>query len=84
MSSAACDNQAFSYGDNVLALQFHLEMDSVAVRAIMGACADELRREGPGLWVQSAGEIVEKSKKSVTKQVLFTLLDRWSRWETEA
>ncbi|MFD4638315.1 glutamine amidotransferase [Lentzea sp. NPDC058436] len=24
-STAACDNQAFTYGDNVLALQFHLE-----------------------------------------------------------
>jgi GMP synthase-like glutamine amidotransferase len=82
MSSAACDNQAFAYGDNVLALQFHLEMDPVAVRALMAACAEELRREGPGLWVQSAGEIVEKSKKAVTKQTLFTLLDRWSQWET--
>jgi GMP synthase-like glutamine amidotransferase len=81
MTSAACDNQAFAYGDNVLALQFHLEMDPVAVRAIMAACAEELRREGPGLWVQSAGEIVEKSAKAVTKQTLFTLLDRWSRWE---
>lgn len=81
MSSAACDNQAFVYGERVLALQFHLEMDPVAVRAITAACAEELRREGAGLWVQSAGEIVEKSKKAVTKQALFTLLDRWSRWD---
>ena len=29
MSSAACDNQAFIYGEHVLALQFHLEMDEV-------------------------------------------------------
>lgn len=82
MSSAACDNQAFIYGERVLALQFHVEMDAAAVRAIMAAGAEELRREGPGLWVQSAGEIVEKCKKAVTKQTLYTLLDRWSQWET--
>lgn len=79
MSSAACDNQAFLYGKHVLALQFHIEMDAVAVRAIMAGCADELRREGKGRWVQSAGEIVEKGKKATTKQVLFTLLDRWCK-----
>jgi GMP synthase-like glutamine amidotransferase len=80
MSSTACDNQAFVYGNNkVLALQFHLEMDEPAVRAIMSSCAEELRREGPGLWVQGAGEIVENGKKAVTKQTLFTLLDRWSK-----
>ena len=82
MSSEACDNQAFAYGERVLALQFHLEMDPTAVRAIMAACAEELRREGTGLWVQSAGEIVERSKKAATKQTLFTLLDRWSQGET--
>lgn len=78
MSSAACDNQAFTLGDKVLALQFHLEMDPRAVRAIMTACADELQREGQGRWVQSAAEIVEKSEKAVTKQALYMLLDRWS------
>lgn len=82
MSSAACDNQAFTYGAHVLALQFHLEMDPVAVRALMAACEDELLREGPGRWVQSASEIVEKSEKAVTRQVLYTLLDRWSRRES--
>ena len=79
MSSAACDNQAFVYNDRVLALQFHLEMDAAAVRAIMSGCAEELRHAGPSLWVQSAGEIVEHGKKAVTKQTLFTLLDRWAK-----
>lgn len=79
MSSTACDNQAFTYGEYVLALQFHLEMDAAAVREMLANCADELRREGPGLWVQSVGEIVEKGRKAMTKQTLFTLLDRWAR-----
>jgi GMP synthase-like glutamine amidotransferase len=79
LSSAACDNQAFVYAKRVLALQFHLEMDAAAVRAIMSSCAEELRREGKRRWVQSAGEIVEKGKKAATKQVLFTLLDRWCK-----
>lgn len=79
MSSAACDNQAFVYGKHVLALQFHLEMDAAAVRAIVAGCAEELRREGKGRWVQSAGDMAEKGKKAATKQVLFTLLDRWSK-----
>lgn len=79
MSSAACDNQAFVYDKHVLALQFHLEMDGAAVRAIAAACADELRRASKGRWVQSAADMAEKSKKAATKQVLFTLLDRWAK-----
>ncbi|MGV3592347.1 MAG: type 1 glutamine amidotransferase, partial [Gammaproteobacteria bacterium] len=79
MSSAACDNQAFVYGKKVLALQFHLEMDLAAVRAIAAACADELRRAAKGRWVQSAVDMAEKGKKAATKQVLFTLLDRWAK-----
>jgi GMP synthase-like glutamine amidotransferase len=79
LRSAACDNQAFVYDKHVLALQFHLEMDAAAVRSIMTNCADELRREGKGQWVQGAGLIVEKGKKTTTKQLLFTLLDRWCK-----
>jgi GMP synthase-like glutamine amidotransferase len=82
VSSAACDNQAFVYGQRTLALQFHLEMDDAAVQAILAGGADELEREGGGRWVQSAAAIREKGKKGVTRQALFGLLDRWARTET--
>lgn len=48
--SAACPNQAFSLGDRVLALQFHLEMTPEGVAALADHCGDELV---PRPWVQS-------------------------------
>lgn len=44
--SAACDAQAFSYGDRVLGLQFHLETTPAAAAALIASCAGELS-EGP-------------------------------------
>ncbi len=46
LSSEACANQAFAYGDNVLALQFHMEMTADAIKTISEFCRDELV-EGP-------------------------------------
>lgn len=54
-TSPGCANQAFSWGERVLALQFHLEMGAGAVAEIAAACADELANEGP--WVQTADQI---------------------------
>ncbi len=51
-TSAACANQAFAWGERVLGLQFHLEMDAGAVREIAEGCAEELN--GGGAWVQPA------------------------------
>jgi GMP synthase-like glutamine amidotransferase len=82
ISSAACDHQAFAYGQRTLALQFHLEMDDAAVQAILAGCAGELEREGGGHWVQSAVEMAERGKKAVTRQALFVLLDHWSQTAT--
>jgi GMP synthase-like glutamine amidotransferase len=79
MSSAACDNQAFVYGKNVLALQFHLEMDDAAVQAILAAGAEEIAREQFGFWGQSVKEIMKRGKNAATRVALFTLLDRWAK-----
>lgn len=49
--SAACENQAFLYGDRVLGLQFHLEFDTGTAARVADACADEL--EDPSPTVQS-------------------------------
>ncbi len=42
LSSEACKNQAFSFDDRVVALQFHLEMTENSTQAIVTACGDEL------------------------------------------
>jgi GMP synthase-like glutamine amidotransferase len=48
--SEACENQAFVWGERVLALQFHLETDRAAAEALVAHCRDEL---APGPFVQS-------------------------------
>lgn len=55
--SDGCAQQAFAWGERVLALQFHLEMSGGAVAEIARACADEL--VGGGRWVQPAETITE-------------------------
>jgi GMP synthase-like glutamine amidotransferase len=54
--SAACAQQAFAWGERVLGLQFHVEMDAAAISAIATGCADELK-DG-GRWVQDAESLV--------------------------
>lgn len=48
--SAACENQAFQVGRNVIALQFHLETTPAGVEALIAHCRDEL---APGPCVES-------------------------------
>ena len=40
--SEACENQAFAWGDRVLALQFHLETTRAAAESLIEHCRDEL------------------------------------------
>ncbi|MFC0875377.1 type 1 glutamine amidotransferase [Saccharicrinis sp. FJH2] len=44
-SSAACENQIFTYNKNVIAFQCHLEMDESALKSIVDKCRDELTGE---------------------------------------
>ncbi|MBI4978561.1 MAG: type 1 glutamine amidotransferase [Spirochaetes bacterium] len=41
-SSEACVNQAFTFGRNVIGLQFHIEYRPEDIDAMYGLCADEL------------------------------------------
>ena len=41
-SSTVCTNQAFQYGDHVLALQFHMEYTQENIEKMLTHCADEL------------------------------------------
>lgn len=53
--SHACENQAFSVGDQILALQFHLETTPNAARALIDNCGDEIV-DAP--YIQPACEIL--------------------------
>lgn len=65
LSSEACRHQAFCLGENVLALQFHLEMDEAAIQSIFKNCGDELV-SAP--WIQDEKEI-EKGFFHITRNL---------------
>lgn len=75
--SAACENQAFSAGNNILGLQFHLEMGAGEIAAIAEGCEDELR---PDVWVQPREKLLEGVSTSLPRAVdlLHRLLERLS------
>lgn len=77
-SSRACPHQAFAYGDNVLALQCHLEMDLPQITRLCDACADELA-EG-GTHVQSRATLLDCAPQlTASRKRLFELLDAFNR-----
>ncbi len=69
-SSQACPNQAFIWNNQVLALQFHLEMNQESVANLMDA-NDELVE---GTYVQSASQIKEYAFYMPTCQLLLEQL----------
>ncbi|MBN1142937.1 MAG: type 1 glutamine amidotransferase [Bacteroidales bacterium] len=72
-SSEAFPNQAFVYGNRVLALQFHFEMDETALKSIISNGHDELVS---GTWVQTAPEILNRLPLiKENNSFLFHLLD---------
>ncbi len=52
--SAGCRNQAFQLKQNVIGLQFHLEITPEGTHAILGNCSNELV---PGPYIQSREEL---------------------------
>ncbi len=66
LRSAACENQAFLYGERVLALQFHLETTPAGAAALVEHCARDL---APGPRVQPAARIMADESR-------FTRLNR--------
>ena len=73
-SSEACLQQAFLYKENVLGLQFHLEMDEAAIEKIIENCRAELTESK---FIQSEETIRQEIKKHIpeNRKLLFELLD---------
>lgn len=74
-ASEACDHQAFTYGDRVLAWQCHLEATPGSLAALTAACGHELI-DGPHI-MPAARLLAEPVETYVRMQkVLFGILDR--------
>lgn len=75
MSSAACERQAFSWGDGrVLGLQFHLEVELEDARRWLATDAPEPRR-----YVQDAAEILrDPARFAENRRLMHLLLDRYA------
>lgn len=56
-ASEACAHQAFLLKERVLGLQFHLEIMSEGVQALVGACGSELTE---GRYIQTPGELIRR------------------------
>lgn len=74
-ASQACPTQGFVYQDRVIGLQFHLEMDELAIKRIVEACADEV--EAGGDFVQTSEALIAGCRTYETRSKLFDMLDKW-------
>lgn len=72
--SKGCKNQAYSYKDRVLALQFHLEPTENSLLQMIDAGREELIS---GKYVQTEQELIKYSRFiEPGREILFTLLNR--------
>jgi GMP synthase-like glutamine amidotransferase len=78
LRSKACENQAFVYGSNVLALQFHLETTRASLQGMVDALHAEVednQRKG-ARHVQSVEEILNSASEAARLEpILFRTLD---------
>ncbi len=75
-SSKACTNQAFLFGDRILGLQFHLEMNEKSIDTIIANCGNEISAPSPT--IQSEKVIKEKIANTAScERALFRMLDNW-------
>ena len=72
--SEACPEQGFIYGDNVLALQFHPEVDADCVESLLENCSSDLEEEG--MYVSSKNEIRGRDDLlEASAKLMFSILD---------
>lgn len=73
-SSAACENQAFTFGENIVGLQFHIEVTQPDVHAFIGDATEAQIGSGP--FVQTRAEILGgEPHMPATHRALDGLLD---------
>jgi GMP synthase-like glutamine amidotransferase len=71
--SDACANQAFVFGDRVVGLQFHIELERVGVEDLAAASLDEA---GTAPFIQSREQLLAPPPESeASRALLFALLD---------
>ncbi len=72
-SSSGCRNQGFVIDDRIIALQFHPEITSAGVAALVDNCGGDL---GASLWVQNEQQILGgHGYMAATSKVMERLLD---------
>ncbi len=68
-----CPNQAFVYGDRVVGLQFHLELEKVGVEDLTAASLDEAETAH---FIQTRAQLIAPPpESSLGKEALYQLLD---------
>jgi GMP synthase-like glutamine amidotransferase len=73
-SSAACRNQAFTYKDNVVALQFHIEATSKSIKELVDHCKDELI---PAPYIQNEKDILANEFLiAESNKLMYGILDK--------
>lgn len=71
--SEACSEQGFVYGENILAVQFHPEVDRIFLDNLIFNCSSDLT-DAP--YIQSENEILNRDDLLVSSSFLmFTILD---------
>ena len=74
-SSEACPNQGFLYDQQLMALQFHLEVTPKLVAGLIRNCGHE---PDGGTYVQNAEELNAGLKNAPdNREILFAILDDW-------
>ncbi len=80
--SAACEQQAFAWGDRVLALQFHLEVTPADIEEMVVHCGKAM---GSGPYVQTRADMLATpSRFDAANALLETLLDSWKESSHES
>lgn len=74
VKSEACKNQAFSYENNVLAFQFHLEVERENVELLIKNCGSELHKAP---FIQSSEQILDvKNGYENIRKKMFQILNQ--------